>query len=110
MWELDPGAGTLELIYESPGPEELQNPDNIVVGPTAELFLCEDNDDAVHIRRLTREGRIQTFAQALEYPTSEFAGVCFDPSWQTLYVNQQGDPPNDLPAVTYAIWGPWDAL
>jgi secreted PhoX family phosphatase len=110
VWELDPGAGSLELIYESPGPDELQNPDNIVVGPTGELFLCEDNDDAVHIRRLTREGSIQTFAQALEYPTSEFAGVCFDPSWQTLYVNQQGDPPKDVPAVTYAIWGPWDAL
>jgi secreted PhoX family phosphatase len=110
VWELDPGAGQLRLLYESPGRDQLHHPDNIVVGPSGELFLCEDNDDACHIRRLTPEGEIQTFAQALEYPSSEFAGVCFDPTGQTMFVNQQGDPGDDLPAITYAIWGPWDAL
>jgi secreted PhoX family phosphatase len=110
VWELDPGARSLKLIYESPGKDQLHHPDNIVVGPSGELFLCEDNDDLCHVRRLTTEGRIQAFAEALEFPSSEFCGVCFDPSGGTLYVNQQGDPDRGLPAVTYAIWGPWRKL
>jgi secreted PhoX family phosphatase len=110
VWELDPGAQSLKLIYESPGRDQLHHPDNILVGPSGELFLCEDNDDVCHIRRLTVEGRIQTFAQALAYPSSEFAGVCFAPDGRTMFVNQQGDPGEDLPGITYAIWGPWEAL
>jgi uncharacterized protein len=110
VWELDPATDSLRLIYESPGRDQLHHPDNIVVGPSGELFLCEDNDDLCHVRRLTPEGQIQPFAQALEHASSEFAGVCFDPSGRTLYVNQQGDPEEDLPAITYAIWGPWGDL
>ncbi len=110
VWELDPSTASLRLLYESPGKDHLHHPDNIVVGPSGELFLCEDNDDLCHVRRLTPEGRIQPFAQAVEYANSEFAGVCFDPNGETLYVNQQGDPGSGLPAITYAIWGPWGEL
>ena len=33
--------------------------------------------------------------------TSEFAGVCFSPDGQTMFVNMQ------TPGITFAIWGPW---
>jgi secreted PhoX family phosphatase len=33
----------------------------------------------------------------------EFAGVCFSPRGDFLFVNVQ------VPGVTFQIWGPWDA-
>ena len=44
-------------------PFEFHPTTNIVVGRNGDLFLCEDNDSTVHIRRLTAEGRISTFAE-----------------------------------------------
>ena len=108
VWEFDPRAQALTLIYESPGREQLHRPDNIVVGPTGDLFLCEDNDSGVHIRRLSPDGRIFEFARVTANE-SEFCGACFDPSGRTLFVNQQGDD-DGTEAVTYAIWGPWHEL
>ena len=32
---------------------------------------------------------------------SEFAGACYSPDGQTLFVNIQS------PGYTFAIWGPW---
>ena len=109
VWEFDPAAQELTLIYESPGSEQLHSPDNIVVGPTGDLFICEDNDSAVHVRRLSPDGRVYEFARANDN-TSEFCGACFDPSGRTLFVNQQGDDDTGTEAVTYAIWGPWEEL
>ncbi|MFN2489467.1 MAG: alkaline phosphatase PhoX [Actinomycetota bacterium] len=108
VWELDPARETITLIYESPGPEQLNHPDNLVVGRTGDLFICEDNDSAVHMRRLTPEGQIFDFARAND--NSEFCGACFDASGRTLFVNQQGDREQGIPGVTYAIWGPWRSL
>jgi uncharacterized protein len=105
VWELDPRTQSLTLIYESPGPEQLKNPDNLTVAPTDDLFLCEDSEPPQFIRGLTPDGRIYDFARA-NARESEFAGACFDPDGQTMYVNQFGDV-NLEGAVTYAIWGPW---
>ena len=107
VWELDPALQTLTLVYESPGAHQLDHPDNIVVGRQGDMFLCEDNDFTVHIRRLTAEGKISTFAQPVTN-SSEFCGACFDPARVTLFVNQQGSTKED--AVTYAIWGPWEKV
>jgi len=109
VWELDPARDVLTLIYESPGSEELHRPDNIALGPTGDLFICEDNDDLVHVRRLSRGGRIFEFARA-HANASEFCGACFDAAGRTLFVNQQGETEAGIEAVTYAIWGPWDEL
>ena len=107
VWEFDPAFQALTLVYESPGSHQLDHPDNIVVGRKKDLFLCEDNDSIVHIRRLAAEGRISTFAEPVTN-SSEFCGACFDPARVTLFVNQQGSAKED--GVTFAIWGPWDSL
>jgi secreted PhoX family phosphatase len=109
VWELDPVASTLTLVYESPDALQLNHPDNIVVGSTGDLFICEDNDDTLHVRRLTEDGRIHEFARAATNE-SEFCGACFDPAGETLYLNQQGDVDAGIEGITYAIWGPWEAL
>ena len=105
IWEFDPALQMLKLIYESPGPAELSHPDNLVVGPGGDLFLCEDTSGIDHVRGLTPDGRIYDFARAATN-TTEFAGACFDPSGATMYVNQQGNRSGQR-GVTYAIWGPW---
>ena len=114
MWEYDPGREVLTLIYISRDPAELQNPDNVTIVPqTQDIFLCEDGPDEQFIRGVTQDGEIYDFAQTLTNDT-EFAGACFDPDGQTLYVNQQGgrgNLPGGIPearAVTYAIYGPFE--
>lgn len=110
VWELDPEAQTITLIYESPGADELQGPDNLVVGPTGDLFICEDPFDGdPYIRGLTPDGRIYEFARGMTNAT-EFCGACFSPDGSTLFVNQRGEtamPTADPPGVTYAIQGPF---
>ena len=103
VWEVDPVAQQITLIFESPGPEQLKNPDNLTVAPTGDLLLCEDSDPPQFIRGLTPDGHIFDFARANRNET-EFAGATFSPDGRTLFVNQFG---NGDPAVTYAIWGPW---
>jgi uncharacterized protein len=127
IWELDPQAMELRLIFQSDSVSQLYQPDNLTVAPTEDLFVCEDTggDGAVegaipHIRALTPDGLIYDFARASANMT-EFCGSCFssvphpeprsgglDLDNLTLYVNQQGAGPQTGEAgVTYAIWGPW---
>jgi secreted PhoX family phosphatase len=129
IWELDPRAMELRLIYQSEDSSHLFHPDNLTVAPTDDLFICEDvgGDIAPYIRALTPDGLIYDFARAglgglaVGINRSEFCGACFssvprpaghegglDLSTLTLYVNQQGaSSAAGAPGVTYAIWGPW---
>jgi secreted PhoX family phosphatase len=114
VWEYDPGRETITLVYESTDAARLDEPDNIVIVPqTQDMLLCEDSPGEQFIRGLTVDGQIYDFARTATNHT-EFAGACFDPDGQTLYVNQQGErgslpegPPNQ-DAVTYAIYGPFE--
>lgn len=113
VWEYDPERELLTLIFESPGETVLQSPDNVVIVPkTGHIFLQEDGAGEQFIRGVKRNGAIYDFAKTAANDT-EFAGGCFDPHGQILFVNQQGDRgnlpegPPDAGAVTYAIWGPW---
>ena len=118
VWELTPRGrrgGDLRLVYESASPEDLTNPDNLVVVPaTGHVFLQEDTNEP-YVRGINRGGEIYDFAKAVRNP-SEFCGGCFDPNGKTFYLNQQGarqigsdplNPPDETAAVTYAIWGPF---
>ncbi|AHY45469.1 putative phosphatase [Rubrobacter radiotolerans] len=107
VWEFDPRGQTLTLIYESPGPEELESPDNMVVVPrTGDILLCEDGDEPQHVRGVTQRGEIYDFARSVTND-SEFCGACFSPDGNTLFVNQQGGPAGPEGGVTYAIRGPF---
>lgn len=107
IWEFDPRRQTLTLIYESPGQDELESPDNIVVAPTGDIFICEDGGDPQYIRGVTQQGEIYDFAMSIT-DGSEFAGACFSPDGNTLFVNQQGGSAAANPGRTYAIWGPFN--
>lgn len=107
IWEYDPDEETLTLIYESPGPESLEGPDNLVVVPkTGDIFLCEDANPPQYVRGVTPEGEIYDFAHSITNET-EFCGACFSPDGNTLFLNQQGESAGPEGGVTYAIYGPF---
>jgi hypothetical protein len=123
VFEYDPTAETLTLVYDSPGADDVDNPDNLTVTPRGGLLLCEDHaGDAVRTRGtrlvgLTLDGGTFTFAvndialarslndrvPAGNYRGMEWAGVCYSPDGRWLFANIQ------TPGVTFAITGPWGA-
>jgi secreted PhoX family phosphatase len=112
IFEYDPRRETLTLIFESPSPEVLQNPDNLVIVPqTGDILVQEDSPAEQYVRGVTRAGEIYDFVRS-NINSSEFCGGCFSPDGQTFFLNQQGgddDTPDDSDnGLTYAIWGPFD--
>ncbi len=113
--------GTLRLLYESSGPEDLDGPDNMTLSRNGKLVLCEDGDEGGNFLRVLdpETNTLTTFAENLltvdlhdvdpSYPVgtlvnSEFAGATFSPDGTWLFVNLQ------IPGATYAITGPWEKL
>ncbi|MGH7671528.1 MAG: alkaline phosphatase PhoX [Gemmatimonadales bacterium] len=112
VWQYRPRArsgGQLILVFESPGEAVLDSPDNIVVSPRGGLVLCEDGGGVQFLRGLTRRGEIFDFGQNLANE-DEFAGACFSPDGETLFVNIQGSTSSTgaSKGMTFAIWGPWE--
>jgi uncharacterized protein len=107
VWKYRPrghSGGVLSLIFESPGVDVLDSPDNICVTPGGGLILCEDGGGIQYLRGLTQQGEIFNFALNVVpgFNTQEFAGATFSPDGETLFVNIQ------TPGITFAIWGPWE--
>ncbi len=118
----DTKAQTLELIYNSPGHDEISGPDNMIVNPHGGLLLCEDRvtdpTNAQRLMLLHEDGSYSYLAQindqikgelggydlSEEMPDTEWAGSCFSPDGQWLFVNIYN------PGITLAITGPWDSL
>jgi hypothetical protein len=124
VFEYDPAANTLKLIYASPAQSECENPDNMTVTPRGGLLLCEDNSGSTsnpgeRLLGLTLDGEIFTFAlnnlnftrtgigpytnpkSGITYSTNqvqnEWAGACYSPDGQWLFANIQ------TPGITFAI-------
>jgi secreted PhoX family phosphatase len=104
VWMYDTAKETLTLVFESPGPDVLDFPDNIIVSPRRKsVILCEDSSGVNMLRALTTDGLLFDFAVNRVGPgTDEFAGATFDPGGRVLYTNMQSN------GITYAIWGPWN--
>ncbi len=112
VWAYHTRQQVLELVYQSPGPDVLDFPDNVTTSPRGTLVLCEDNVNDNFVRGLSRHGRL--FDIALNRLTSatgtprfndEFAGSTFSPGGGTLFVNIQASA-----GMTFAIWGPWGRI
>ena len=111
VWFLDPVRQTLTLIYETPGADVLDSPDNITVSPRGGVVLCEDGDvKPQRLHGLTPGGvlfplaennvvSVETFPG--DHTAEEWAGATFDSRGEWLFANIQ------TPGVTFAITGPW---
>jgi secreted PhoX family phosphatase len=124
LWHYVPAGAaqshdTLELVFESGAPSVLESPDNLCITPRGGILFCEDdaiaNGDTspltgtrAEINRLiglSPEGEAFTFAVNLLNRT-EFAGACWSPDGEILFVNIYGDSRAES-GMTCAIWGPW---
>jgi secreted PhoX family phosphatase len=113
IWEYDPEAETLRLLFESPGAETLNAPDNLCVSPRGGLVLCEDGSGQEFLHGLTKDGTIFRFCQnnvvlagerngiVGDFRGSEFAGATYSPDGKWLFFNIQS------PGITFAVTGPW---
>lgn len=107
VWAYRPWNQELELVFQSPGRDVLDFPDNIAVSKRGTVVLCEDSTDFNYLRLLYRDGQLRDFAvnQIPNRTNEEFAGACFSPNGRTLFVNIQA-----AQGQTMAIWGPWHTL
>ena len=122
VWEHrpGPGGGTLRLVYESPGVEVLDSPDNLTVTPRGGLVVVEDDASSARedthplapgITNVNRIIGITPEGGAFElgvnvFSDSELAGICFSPDGSTMFVNVFGDG-SPGSGMTCAITGPW---
>jgi hypothetical protein len=112
--------GLLRLVFQSPSSAVLDSPDNLCVTPSGAILFCEDDASAdndthptapgsTNIDRLvglSRDGVPFEFAVNIHPVNSEFAGACFSPHGEILFVNLQGTSTPGS-GMTCAIKGPW---
>ncbi|MFC5750776.1 alkaline phosphatase PhoX [Actinomadura rugatobispora] len=118
VFEYDPKAERMRVLFASPDASVLNNPDNICVSPRGGIVLCEDGSDSEYLHGLTTDGEIFPFSENKvvipaggvpgksvapgDYTGSEWCGSAFEPkngNW--LFANAQS------PGITFAITGPW---
>lgn len=120
IWQYDPAKEKLTMLFESPGKETLNMPDNLCVNPHGGLVICEDGDygdeeypQRIHI--LSQDGKLTSLAVndvqlkgeknfRGDFRGREWAGATFSPDGKWLFANIQ------TPGITIAITGPWDSL
>jgi secreted PhoX family phosphatase len=112
IWAYHTRSKTLRLLYESPGADTLDFPDNVTTSPRGTLVVCEDNVNDNYVRGLTARGKLFDIAlnrlvgkAGNDRSNDEFAGTTFSPDGHTLFVNIQASA-----GMTFAIWGPWRRL
>jgi secreted PhoX family phosphatase len=117
VFAYDPAEERIRLVYESPDRALLDHPDNVCATPGGGLLLCEDRPRSVQrMSALSRDGELMQFAANNiqldeeihghhgDFRKKEWAGACFSPDGQWLFVNIQG------PGVSFAITGPWSEI
>ncbi len=114
IWQYDPRSEKLRLVFESPGKELLDGPDNITVSPRGGIVVCEDGNRVPQkLHALTPDGHLRELAWnnvqldgqkngiTGDFRGQEWAGPTFRPDGKWLFVNLQ------RPGITLAITGPW---
>ncbi len=112
IWAYDVSSERLKLVFQSPGPDVLDLPDNVTTSKRGTLLLCEDHDNDNLVRALSTNGKLWNIALNRLFSSTgsprfddEFAGATFSPDGHTLFVNIQASR-----GMTFAIWGPWHKI
>lgn len=107
IWAYDVQSETLQLVFQSPGADTLDFPDNVTTSARGTLVICEDNVNDNFVRGLTPGGQLFDIAlnRMAGRTNDEFAGSTFSSDGHTLFVNIQASR-----GLTFAIWGPWERI
>ena len=112
VWAYDTKRQKLTCLFQSPGPETLDLPDNVTTSKRGTLVICEDNVNDNYVRGLTPRGQLWdialnrlTSSTGANRSNDEFAGSTFSPDGHTLFVNIQASA-----GMTFAIWGDWKKI
>ena len=127
LWHYIPGGpqerDELMLVFESSSGKVLESPDNICLTPNGGLIFCEDDSIsgegpadahplAAGVAAVNRLVGLGAKGEPFEFAVNvlsdrEFAGACFSPDGEILFVNIQGTETAGS-GMTIAIWGPWE--
>ena len=94
------GQEYLKVLSDAKSVDEMDMPDNITVSPSGVVYMAEDGRGSQYIRVIKPDGETKVFAKNV-ISKSEIAGICFDPSEQTMFLNIQED------GLTLAVRGPF---
>jgi secreted PhoX family phosphatase len=98
VFRYTPRSEALELLLEGSDANALERPDNVVMAPFGDLWLCSERRNQVI--GVTPAGELYPFA-VNRLSGSELAGPTFSPDGGTFFVNIQD------PGLTFAVWGPF---
>ena len=123
------GPDLLRSVFVSAGEGEADNIDNLCTSPAGGIVLCEDGGgqraadraliSGTRVIAMSADGSgaiplvennllleaalpSRDWIAAGDYRNNEFAGVCFSPRGDRMFVNVQ------TPGVTFEIRGPWE--
>ena len=103
IWGYDIASGRLRLIFQSPGADVLDFPDNVTVSKRGTLVLCEDNVNDNYVRGLSPEGELWDIAlnrlissTGANRFNDEFAGATFSPDRPHAVRQHPGQPGHDV--------------
>ena len=99
---------TMEVVFDKAsieGEAPLADADNVTVGHSGDVFVCEDGGD-LRIGIVTPEGEVATFMQldSSMHAASETTGPSFDPSGTRFYISSQRFA---VAGAIYEITGPF---
>ncbi|MEU3045981.1 alkaline phosphatase PhoX [Streptomyces sp. NPDC006984] len=112
VWRYEPDRRRLTLVVAFGPDTDVQlpgeSPDNICLAPSGGLMVCEDGSGSQHVYGVTRRGEVYALARNAQNTGTpgdpewgEFAGACFSPDGETMYLNCY------TPGTTFAVTGPW---
>jgi len=99
----DTDGGTLEVITASTDRAVMDMPDNIAASPSGHIYFVEDGRGHDLLRCVRTDGRVVAIGQNAG-SEGEIAGVCFDATGETCFLNLQEE------GLTLAVRGPFADL
>ena len=106
VWSYDPGANTLDIVYDAATSVNgiLSGVDNVEVSSEGVVYVCEDGGD-MEIVLVREDGSTFPVVKVLNNGGSEICGAAFDPTGTRLYFSDQRSP-----GRTIEVTGPWEVF
>ena len=104
VWIYHTDSQLLDILYdvETSSNPILKGVDNVVITPTGDVLVAEDNGDMQLV--VLTEDRVVPLLQIIGHERSEITGPAFDPSFQRLYFSsQRGSTGRSTGGLTYEI-------